>query len=82
MMVLVMQADAALWDSLVFDGIEDVDVEAVTAVFGMVDGPQHRLHRLPGPPTRRRSEEKGARRRASARGRGRRLAREQRGCGG
>lgn len=35
--VLVMQADASFWDSLVFDGIDDVDVEAVTAVFGTVD---------------------------------------------
>ncbi|MFC9677882.1 hypothetical protein [Streptomyces sp. NPDC056949] len=37
MTVLVMQADASFWDSLVFDGIDDVDVEAVTAVFGTVD---------------------------------------------
>ncbi|MDQ1022564.1 transposase [Streptomyces umbrinus] len=32
-----MQADSSFWDSLVFDGIDDVDVEAVTAVFGTVD---------------------------------------------
>ncbi|MFD3658932.1 hypothetical protein [Streptomyces sp. NPDC058620] len=36
-MVLVMQTDAPLWDSLVFDGIDDVNVEAVTAVFGTVE---------------------------------------------
>lgn len=35
--VLVMQADASFWDSLVFDGTDEVDVEAVTSVFGMVD---------------------------------------------
>lgn len=35
--VLVMLADASFWDSLVFDGICDVDVEAVTAAFGTVD---------------------------------------------
>jgi hypothetical protein len=32
-----MQAAASFWDSLVFDGIDDVDVEAVTAAFGTVD---------------------------------------------
>ncbi|MFE7978268.1 ISL3 family transposase [Streptomyces shenzhenensis] len=32
-----MQADASFWDSLVFDGIDDVNVEAVTATFGTVD---------------------------------------------
>ena len=32
-----MQADASFWDSLVFDGIDDVDIEAVTAAFGTVD---------------------------------------------
>ncbi|WP_253209039.1 ISL3 family transposase [Streptomyces niphimycinicus] len=32
-----MQADTSFWDSLVFDGIDDVDVEAVTAAFGTVD---------------------------------------------
>ncbi|MFE7394688.1 hypothetical protein [Streptomyces sp. NPDC057582] len=32
-----MQADMSFWDSLVFDGIDDVDVEAVTVVFGTVD---------------------------------------------
>ncbi|MFF3412859.1 transposase family protein [Streptomyces sp. NPDC002742] len=37
MTVLVMQADAAFWDSLVFGGIDDVDVEAVTVAFGTVD---------------------------------------------
>ena len=36
-MALVMQTDAALCDSLVFDGIDDVDVEAVTAAFGTVE---------------------------------------------
>ncbi|WP_328793122.1 MULTISPECIES: ISL3 family transposase [unclassified Streptomyces] len=36
-MVLVIQTDAPLWDSLVFDGIGDVDVEAVTAAFGTVE---------------------------------------------
>ncbi|MFG2987331.1 transposase family protein [Streptomyces sp. NPDC048258] len=36
-MVLVMQTDAPFWDSLVFAGIDDVDVEAVTAVFGAVE---------------------------------------------
>jgi hypothetical protein len=28
-MVLVMQTDAPFWDSLVFDGVDDVDAEAV-----------------------------------------------------
>ncbi|MFF0095302.1 ISL3 family transposase [Streptomyces canus] len=32
-----MQADARFWDSLVFDGIDGVEVEAVTAAFGTVD---------------------------------------------
>ncbi|MDJ0345032.1 transposase family protein [Streptomyces sp. H10-C2] len=32
-----MQADASFWNSQVFDGIDDVDVEAVTAVFSTVD---------------------------------------------
>ncbi|MCX5097269.1 transposase family protein [Streptomyces sp. NBC_00365] len=32
-----MQADTTFWDSLVFDGINDVDVEEVTAAFGTVD---------------------------------------------
>ena len=32
-----MQADISFWDSLVFAGIDDVDVEAVTAAFGTVD---------------------------------------------
>ncbi|MEU9197939.1 transposase family protein [Streptomyces hundungensis] len=32
-----MQTDAPFWDSLVFDGIDDVDVEAVTARFGTVE---------------------------------------------
>ncbi|MCV2460978.1 ISL3 family transposase [Streptomyces sp. ICN988] len=36
-MVLVMLTDAPFWDSLVFDGIDDVDVEAVTAAFGTVE---------------------------------------------
>ncbi|UJV46253.1 hypothetical protein CVT30_46080 [Streptomyces sp. AMCC400023] len=30
MTVLVMQADATFWDSLVFDGIDDLNVESVT----------------------------------------------------
>lgn len=36
-MVLVMQTDAPFGDSLVFDGIDDVDVEAVSAAFGTVE---------------------------------------------
>ncbi|MFK0050108.1 transposase family protein [Streptomyces sp. NPDC090741] len=36
-MVLVMQTVAPFWDSLVFEGIDDVDVEAVTAAFGTVE---------------------------------------------
>ncbi|WP_405976904.1 transposase family protein [Streptomyces sp. NBC_00158] len=32
-----MQTDTPFWDSLVFDGIDDVDVEAVTAAFGTVE---------------------------------------------
>ncbi|MGW0754269.1 hypothetical protein [Streptomyces sp. NPDC002587] len=32
-----MQTDAPFWDSLVFEGIADVDVEAVTALFGTVE---------------------------------------------
>lgn len=36
-MVLVMQTDAPFWDSLWFDGIDEVDVEAVTAAFGTVE---------------------------------------------
>ncbi|MER6504191.1 ISL3 family transposase [Streptomyces sp. NPDC001455] len=36
-MVLVMQADGPFWDSLVFDGIAELDVEAVTAAFGTVE---------------------------------------------
>ncbi|WOX20339.1 transposase family protein [Streptomyces solicathayae] len=32
-----MQTDAPFWDSLVFEGIDDVDVEAVTAAFGSVE---------------------------------------------
>ncbi|MFF1298448.1 MULTISPECIES: transposase family protein [unclassified Streptomyces] len=32
-----MQADTTFWDSLVLDGIDDVDVEAVTTVFAAVD---------------------------------------------
>ncbi|WP_223887139.1 transposase family protein [Streptomyces viridosporus] len=36
-MVLVMQTDAPFWDSLVFDGIDKVEVEAVTAAFGTVE---------------------------------------------
>ncbi|MEK8144901.1 hypothetical protein NKH18_35370 [Streptomyces sp. M10(2022)] len=36
-MVLVMLTDAPFWDALMFDGIDDVNVEAVTAVFGTVE---------------------------------------------
>jgi hypothetical protein len=36
-MVLVMQTDGPFWDSLVFDGIDEVDVEAVTAAFGTIE---------------------------------------------
>jgi hypothetical protein len=59
--VLVMQADVSFWDSLVFVGIDDVTVEAVTAVFGTVDvvargraagGPLSGLQWLPGPGAR------------------------------
>ncbi|MFJ8828175.1 ISL3 family transposase [Streptomyces sp. NPDC102467] len=32
-----MLTDASFWDSLVFDGIDDVEVEAVTAAFGAVE---------------------------------------------
>ncbi|WP_229853012.1 hypothetical protein [Streptomyces albospinus] len=32
-----MRTDTPFWDSLVFDGIDDVDVDAVTAAFGTVD---------------------------------------------
>ncbi|WP_244190371.1 ISL3 family transposase [Streptomyces caeruleatus] len=32
-----MQADTSFWDSLVFAGIDEVDVETVTAAFGTVD---------------------------------------------
>ncbi|MFJ7779761.1 ISL3 family transposase [Streptomyces yangpuensis] len=32
-----MLTDAPFWDSLVFDGIDEVDVEAVTAAFGRVE---------------------------------------------
>ncbi|MFD7529839.1 transposase family protein [Streptomyces sp. NPDC059849] len=32
-----MQTDAPFWDSLVFAGIDDVDVETVTAAFGTVE---------------------------------------------
>jgi hypothetical protein len=35
--VLVIQADASFWNSLVFDGIDELAVEAVTAAFGRVD---------------------------------------------
>ncbi|MBW8822054.1 MAG: ISL3 family transposase, partial [Streptomyces sp.] len=37
MMVLVVQTDAPSWDSWVFEGIGDVDVEAVSAAFGTVE---------------------------------------------
>ncbi|MFF0561755.1 transposase family protein [Streptomyces sp. NPDC004266] len=36
-MVLVMRTDAPFWESLMFAGIEEVDVEAVTAAFGTVE---------------------------------------------
>jgi hypothetical protein len=36
-MVLVVQTDAPSWDSWVFEGIGDVDVEAVSAAFGTVE---------------------------------------------
>ncbi|WP_342451075.1 transposase family protein [Streptomyces flavochromogenes] len=36
-MVLVMQTDARFWDSLVFDGVGEVEVEAVTVAFGTVE---------------------------------------------
>jgi len=36
-MVLVVQTDAPLWDSRVFEGIGDVDVEAVSTAFGTVE---------------------------------------------
>ncbi|MES9511776.1 hypothetical protein ABWJ92_36200 [Streptomyces sp. NPDC000609] len=36
-MVLVVQTGAPFWDSLVFDGIDEMDVEAVTAAFGTVE---------------------------------------------
>ncbi|MFE7568209.1 transposase family protein [Streptomyces sp. NPDC057539] len=36
-MVLVMQISAPFWDSLVFDGIDDVEVETATAAFGAVE---------------------------------------------
>ncbi|MFJ3976204.1 hypothetical protein [Streptomyces sp. NPDC090021] len=32
-----MQTDAPLWDSPVSEGIDEVDVEAVTAAFGTVE---------------------------------------------
>ncbi|MCX4719188.1 hypothetical protein OG818_25970 [Streptomyces virginiae] len=32
-----MQTNAPFWESLVFDGIDDVDVEAVTTAFGTVE---------------------------------------------
>ncbi|MFK0047580.1 ISL3 family transposase [Streptomyces sp. NPDC090741] len=32
-----MQTDAPFWNSLVFEGIDDVDVEAVTSAFGTVE---------------------------------------------
>ncbi|MFJ2312226.1 transposase family protein [Streptomyces sp. NPDC087846] len=36
-MVLVMQTDALFWGPLVFEGIDDMEVEAVTATFGTVE---------------------------------------------
>ncbi|MFE7044510.1 transposase family protein [Streptomyces atratus] len=32
-----MQTDALFWDSLVFEGIDEVEVEAVTAAFGTIE---------------------------------------------
>ncbi|MGW6288236.1 transposase family protein [Streptomyces sp. NPDC055107] len=32
-----MQIDAPFWDSLIFEGIDEVDVEAVSAAFGTVE---------------------------------------------
>ncbi|MGW7386526.1 hypothetical protein [Streptomyces sp. NPDC054794] len=32
-----MEADTTFWDSLVFDGIDDVGVKGMTAAFGMVE---------------------------------------------
>lgn len=32
-----MKVDTSFWDSLVFDGIDELDVEAVTAAYGTVD---------------------------------------------
>ncbi|MFE9298441.1 hypothetical protein [Streptomyces niveus] len=49
-MVLITQTDAPFWDSLVFDGIDDVDVEAVTAAFGTVEvAARGRAARAPSP---------------------------------
>ena len=36
-MVRVMQTDALFWDSLVFEGIDELEVEAVMAAFGTVE---------------------------------------------
>ncbi len=36
-MVPVMQTDALFWKTLVFDGIDEVAVEKVTAAFGTID---------------------------------------------
>ncbi|MET9324217.1 hypothetical protein ABZX75_29230 [Streptomyces sp. NPDC003038] len=36
-MVMVMRTDAPFWGSPVFDGIDDVGVEAVTAAFRTVE---------------------------------------------
>ncbi|MFD4529486.1 transposase family protein [Streptomyces sp. NPDC058470] len=37
MIVLVMLTNASFWDSLVFDGIDEGDVETVTALFGTAE---------------------------------------------
>ncbi|QUC59160.1 ISL3 family transposase [Streptomyces sp. A2-16] len=37
MTVPVMQTDALFWKTLVFDGVDEVDVEKVTAAFGTID---------------------------------------------
>jgi hypothetical protein len=34
---VVMQTDALFWDSLVFDAIDDVDVEVASAAFGTIE---------------------------------------------
>ncbi|MFD5520705.1 hypothetical protein [Streptomyces sp. NPDC127066] len=43
-----METDALFWDSLVFDGIDEVDVEAVIVAFGAVDVVGRGLHSWQG----------------------------------